>query len=126
MNILITLPKNLIHAIISGRKNIEIRRTFPKSFICNKDKVYVVEKGTNRILISFKIEENFKCENFSHIWALFGDRFAIDYEYYKNYTLNRRFIYLWFITDVQVFEKPILRDKDLGLKTNPQSFVYLK
>jgi len=47
MNILITLPKNLLEKILSGEKKYEMRKCLPKNMKLGEDGFFVVEKGTD-------------------------------------------------------------------------------
>ena len=49
MNILITLPKDLIEKIISGEKVYEMRKCLPKNMTIGVDGFFVVEKGTSDV-----------------------------------------------------------------------------
>ena len=45
MNILITLPKDLLEKIISGEKEFEMRKCLPKHMKIGEDGFFVVEKA---------------------------------------------------------------------------------
>jgi hypothetical protein len=48
MNILITLPKNLLAKILSGEKRYEMRKSLPKNMKVGEDGFFVVEKAPTR------------------------------------------------------------------------------
>lgn len=49
MNIMITLPRDLIDKIISGEKLFEMRKCRPTNVNIGEDGFFVVEKGTNEV-----------------------------------------------------------------------------
>ena len=49
MNILITLPKDLLEKIISGEKKFEMRKCLPKNMRIGEDGFFVVEKGSDEV-----------------------------------------------------------------------------
>ena len=99
MNILITLPKNLLENIISGEKYFETRKCLPKHMNIGEDGFFVVEKGTDDV----------RC------WCRVDDVIT------ENYT-NIEKASLWKIGKVIVF-KQLYRD-ELIVDRNPQQFAY--
>ena len=57
MNILITLPKNLLEDILNGKKKYEMRKCFPKQMRIGKDGFFVVEKGTDNVRCWCRVDE---------------------------------------------------------------------
>ena len=57
MNVVITLPKQLIIAIIGGTKTFEMRKCRPKHMKVGVDGFFVVEKGTKRIHCWCRVDE---------------------------------------------------------------------
>lgn len=60
MDIAITLPKHLWQLILAGKKTIELRKNFPTYFLTRTHKVFVCEKGSNKVLGYFYIKR-FEC-----------------------------------------------------------------
>lgn len=99
MNILITLPKNLIEDIISGKKKYEMRKFQPKYMRVGKEGFFVVEKGTDKIRCWCRVDAVRKP--------------IID---------SKQRVYLWKIGKVKVFD--CLKRDPLLIKKNPQQFAY--
>ena len=57
MNILITLPKNLLEKIISGEKEFEMRKCLPKHMKIGEDGFFVVEKGTDDVRCWCRVDD---------------------------------------------------------------------
>lgn len=57
MNILITLPKDLIAKIVSGEKRYEMRKCLPKHMKIKEDGFFVVEKGTDEVRCWCRIDD---------------------------------------------------------------------
>ena len=127
MNIAITLPKNLWDKIVSGKKTIELRKHFPQSFNKNNDYVFVILKGTNKVVGALKIED-FEPEINSFVLA---DKhiikaICVDIDWIYQYIRHSTVVFLWKIHRTIVFSPARKREEDLGLSKNPQSFVYIK
>lgn len=126
MDIAITLPKSLWEKIVSGEKQIELRKNFPRDFNVNVDKVYVCLKGTEFIAGFFKVL------SFAPMLAdcvcAYHDippKIAVPIKWIDNYVKNSSWVYLWYIDDVVSFDGNGCYRSIFNLKKNPQSFVYL-
>lgn len=121
MNILITLPKHLIDAIIDGRKQYEMRKILPKYLCVGRDGFFVVEKGTDNVRCWCRVDSI--CEtyidHYSASW--FVSRLCVDYEYIERYA-NGKKVYLWKIG--KVMELSDLNRNSLFVDRNPQQFAY--
>lgn len=126
MNIVITLPRHLIDAIISGEKTIEIRKTQPKHFEVCHDLVYVVEKGTHHVVIAFTIKYFSYYHNNLVAWHYCKDKCAINETWFRRYTDNAKYVILWHIDIVNTFPIPVELFKELGVSRAPQSYCYVK
>lgn len=124
MNVVITLPKDLITAIMEGRKKIEARKVFPKHLRLGEDGFFCVEKGTKNVLcwcrVDIFLELKEPCDSF---WGKYGIYLAISREWFESY-MNGGSVKLWGIGQVKKFEKPLSLDKDLFVDRAPQSFAY--
>lgn len=121
MNILITLPKNLIKDIIYGKKRFEMRKCLPKYMRIGVDGFFVVEKGTNEVRCWCRVDavmENY-IDHYSAGWL--ASRLCVPEEYVERYA-NGKKVYLWKIGKVITFEC-LIRDS-LGVDRNPQQFAY--
>lgn len=121
MNILITLPKELIGEIISGKKKFEMRKSMPKQMRVGEDGFFVVEKGTDEIRCWCrvdKINETY-IDHYSIDWYI--SRLCVPAEYIEKYA-NGKKVYLWQIGKVVKLQD--LCRNSLFVDKNPQQFAY--
>lgn len=124
MNIIITLPQELIADILNGHKNIELRKNFPMNYRENLDWVYVVTKGKATVQLAFQITGFNETKFFGQIWLVYHKRLCIPYEWFAKYTEYAPYVVLWHIGAIAYAEKPIpLSDIKPNAKA-PQSFIY--
>lgn len=127
MDIAITLPKSLWDKIVSGKKTIELRKNFPKSFDVDVDKVYVILKGTPWI-VGFFYVRSFEwfyarsVRDFEQILA----QISVPRQWIVNYVGYSSAVYLWHIRYVHAFTNALDRDVVWNMYSNPQSFVYIR
>lgn len=121
MNILITLPKNLLEKIISGEKEFEMRKCLPKHMKIGEDGFFVVEKGTDDIRCWCRVDEvrETYIDHYSAGW--FAPRLCVSEEYIEKYA-NSEKVYLWKIGKVIAIE--CLKRDSLIVDRNPQQFAY--
>jgi hypothetical protein len=121
MNILITLPKNLIEKIISGEKVYEMRKSLPKLMKIGEDGFFAVEKGTSNVRCWCRVDDvrEVYINDPNESWLL--QRLCVDEDYIRKYAANKK-VYLWKIGKVITF-KYIKRDS-LFIDKNPQQFAY--
>lgn len=120
MNVLITLPKRLIDKIIIGEKTLELRSRIPMRYDDNS-RIYVVQKGTRRIRLSFRCPYFNKVQA-NHESALVYHRFlGISLEEYMSYVSRYRELCFWPIKDLM---NECATIDDFNIKRNPQSFIY--
>lgn len=121
MNILITLPKNLIEKIISGEKKFEMRKCLPKNMVIRKDGFFVVEKGTNDVRCWCRVDGYIY--TFMHYFnsKCYSRLLKVPEGYIQKYA-NGKKVYLWKIGKVIEFEC-LCRDS-LFVDRNPQQFAY--
>lgn len=124
MNIIITLPQELIADILNGHKTIELRNTCPSCFRNNLDWVYVVTKGKASVQLAFQVTRFYQTSFFGQVWLVYHKRLCIPYDWFAKYTQNEPYVYLWHIGTIAYAEKPVpLSDIKPNTKA-PQSFVY--
>lgn len=121
MNILITLPKNLIEEIISGRKIFEMRKCLPKNMKFGEDGFFVVEKGTDCIRCWCRVDNWIFTYIDQYIAGRFNYRLCVPEEYIEKYA-NGKMVYLWKIGKVKIFEN--LKRDELLVDRNPQQYAY--
>lgn len=121
MNILITLPRDLIEKIISGKKKFEMRKCMPKNMKIGVDGFFVVEKGTDVVRCWCRVDEvretYFDYTNSK--W--YANQLCVTEKYVIRYA-KRDKVYLWKIGKVNVFE--FLHRNLLIVYKNPQQFAY--
>lgn len=121
MNILITLPKHLIDAILKGEKLYEMRKSCPKNLIIGQDGFFAVEKGTSDVRCWCRVDdirETF-IDHYSASWYV--SRLCVNEEYIKRYAAGKK-VYLWKIG--KVMELSDLDRGSLFVDKNPQSYAY--
>lgn len=124
MNIVITLPKELIKAIIEGRKVIEIRKSRPTLMKVGDDGFYCVEKGTPFVRCWCRVDDiGIVMKEFIDPKEL-ARKAAVSEEFIKDYIKKGRLIYLWRIGKVRTFENDSLVLSSLNVDRNPQNFAY--
>ena len=124
MNVLITLPAGLIKEISKNRKWYEIRPCFPLNYNRIHNRIFVVEKGTNQIRLSFRSPRFIKIENRSEAWRKFGNYLGVSINFYFKFTKSKKNIYLWPITNLILYDDGCLTTTEIGIRRNPQSFCY--
>lgn len=121
MNVLITLPKDLINQIIAGEKQFEMRKCVPKNMIIGQDGFFAVEKGTKEVRCWCRVDDIYSTYiNYfnSQKWA---PRLCIPLIRLINYAKHEK-VYMWKIGKVIEFE--CLCRESLMVDKNPQQFVY--
>lgn len=124
MNVLITLPKHLIDAIISGKKTFEMRSVKPRLMKCGEDGFFCVEKGTDNVRCWCQCDYTFKLDADEVCPYYWSECLAVDGEYIEKYCDNKRTIYMWHIEEVVNLEEESLCRDSLFVDHNPQQFAY--
>jgi len=121
MNILITLPRELLEKIISGDKRVEMRKSKPKMMNIGEDGFFVVEKGTDEVRCWCRVDKVIETylDHYSADW--YASRLCVSEDYMERYA-NRKKVYLWEIG--KVIELQDLTRGSLFVEKNPQQFAY--
>lgn len=124
MNIVITLPTELIAAILDRKKSIEVRSKLPLHFDSYNDVVFVAMKGTHKIPIYFTVKK----------FVVYGSSYANDEQiahdacvpvkWITDYRKGKRFVYAWVIGYVCELANPIFAWNALQMNRNPESYIY--
>lgn len=122
MNIVITLPANLIDAIISGEKLYEMRKTVPKLMRLKEDGFFVVEKGTDNIRCWCRVDDIFDLKMTAEMTTSISPLVSVPVEYINRYAPNEGHVKMWQIGIVKVLSG--VRLEDLVVERNPQTFAY--
>ena len=121
MNVVITLPKDLLEKIISGEKKFEMRKCEPKHMRIGVDGFFVVEKGSDDIRCWCRVDDIFETDISAYSTKLLASQLCVPEDYIEKYA-NYKKVYLWDIGKVKTFEN--LKRDDLLVDRNPQSFAY--
>lgn len=124
MNIVITLPVNLIAEILEGRKKFEIRTKIPANFNIYRDVVYVVQKGTHKVILYFTIVKFITGLDLNKNARYIAKKAAVLTGWLKAYAENKSIILAWEIGCYCKLTDCSEVYKQLGIKTNPQSYIY--
>lgn len=121
MNILITLPKHLIDAIIRGEKQFEMRKVFPKLMHIGEDGFFAVEKGTSNVRCWCRVDDVRWTYIDYYTTQLYVSSLCVPEDYISRYAANKK-VYFWKIG--KVIEISDLDRGSLFIDKNPQQFAY--
>ena len=124
MNIMITLPQNLIAAILNGEKTIEIRKSRPLHFDCNNDGVYICKKGCAQVVAFFQLREILHVWNPDQFYDDHGSELAIPRTWFFEYVKGHKVCYAWVISKAWLFDTPIALESFSDVEKAPQQYVY--
>lgn len=121
MDIIITLHKELWHKIVIGDKDVEIRKWFPIThFNPKKNCIYVVLKGTKKIVGYFNVVSFSGRLLKEPSWLEYGSRLGVTYEWFSKYWgEGRRPMYFLEIGDCHVFSS----HSQIEVPCPPQKYV---
>lgn len=121
MNVVITLPKDLLEKIISGEKIYEMRKCLPKNLRVGVDGFFVIEKGTDNVRCWCRVDGFVKVffDNYHVKW--FKPHICVPERYIMDYAKGKK-VCLWKIGKVKTFD--YFKRCDLLIDKNPQSFAY--
>ena len=124
MNILITLPKNLIEKIISGEKRYEMRKCLPKHMKIGEDGFFVVEKGTDIVRCWCRVDKimTLNLVMTEKIAKGLSNDLCVSPQFILNYSRTGNDVRLWEIGKVNKLQD-LCRDS-LFVDKNPQQFAY--
>lgn len=124
MNILITLPKNLINKIISGEKKFEMRKRIPKNMKLGEDGFFVVEKGTDEVKCWCRVDKvtTLDLTITEKMAKGLSKDLCVSQKFIIDYASVSTKVYLWEISKVVITED--LCRNSLGVDKNPQQFAY--
>lgn len=121
MNILITLPKNLLEDILNGKKKYEMRKCIPKQMRIGEDGFFVVEKGTDNVRCWCRVDEVREANINYFSGKMLAPKLCVSEEYIIRYAKGKK-VYLWKIGKVIMIE--YLKRQSLIIDRNPQQFAY--
>lgn len=122
MNILITLPKNLIEKILSGEKEYEMRKCLPKQMEIGVDGFFVVEKGTDDIRCWCRVDSVITTGMNVYVAERFSEELCVTPQFILNYAPAGKDVCLWQIGKVITFDN--LKRDSVYYGRNPQQFAY--
>lgn len=124
MNVLITLPRKRIAAIVEGRKTIVFKKSFPRRFSTRTNVVLICESHTNMIVAWFKVA-TFQYEpDPVEIWDLYKDKLCVPFLWFMTYARGYRPYFLWHIEFAGYLPKPLPRDATFEVMGNPPEYAY--
>ena len=124
MNIIITLPIELVAEIAEGRKQVEIRRNIPISFNTHQEVVWVKAKGSDKVPLCFEVSHFEEDNDTNAVWLRYGKQIGVLYAWYQKYVRNARKVAIWHIKRVHIFMPNLTFSKTFGGIKAPQSYVY--
>lgn len=124
MNVIITLPSNLIQLIKEGKKSIELRKTCPLFFKPQKDVIYICEKGTGNVVGYMTIKRIIGTKNKFGILANWSKYIAVSPEWITDYIKDAEKLYGFLIGKYKSFDKPLSLNEYFHRLRAPQSFLY--
>ena len=124
MNVIITMPAELICEILEGRKTIEARKTIPTRLNENTDWVYVCCAGQRKVMVAFQVSKFQRTNDGLGVWSKLGGKIRCHYAWWVEYTKDKRTIFFWHITNVHAIELQTAAWLNLVKDKNPQSFKY--
>jgi len=120
MDIAITLTKDLWSKIVSGEKKVEMRKwDLPKHFGLKQDSIYVVLKGTRKIVGRFKVEDVRMSFIQEAAWRRFGDGLGVSYQWYTQYWGKSIVMYFFVIGNCRVLSC----HKNIEVTHAPQKYI---
>lgn len=124
MNILITLPKNLLDKILSGEKKFEMRKRLPKNMKLGEDGFFVVEKGTDKVRCWCRVDKvkTIDTSLINKIAEGLSKDLCVTPQYVIDYACPGKNVCLWEIGKVIEFQGLIR--SSLFVSKNPQQFAY--
>lgn len=124
-DIVITLPEKLWYLICTGRKKIELRKSIPVEFDKDFSRCWVIRKGSSQILGYFYIESFSEDQEYMKRIDVIAKAAAVSVQFVRSYYQGYRKACIWNIGPVYHSDRQYERFVMLGLKHNPQSFVYV-
>lgn len=124
MNVIITVPANLIAKIAEGRITIVVRKTIPTRLNENSDWVYVCCSGQRKVMLAFQISKIQRVKDSLDIWNMLGEKKRCSYAWCVENTKYIRTLFFWHITNVHAIELQTAAWLNLVKDKNPQYFKY--
>ena len=124
MDVIITLPTNLIQLIKDEKKTIELRKNRPLFFNPEEDVIYICQKGTAKVVGYMKIDAVVTAHNKYGILTEWAKDIAVPLKWIENYIKNAKDLYGYFILYYREFDKPLSLRENFKVYRAPQSFAY--
>jgi len=124
MNIIITLPIDLIAEIAEGRKQVEIRKSIPTLFNPDGDIVWVKTKGADKVPMCFEIDHFERSTDLQAVWERYHSQIGVPFAWWAKYTQNTKEVVIWHIKKVQVFQPNFVFHLSFPNLPAPQSYIY--
>jgi len=122
MNVLITLPKDLLESIVSEEKTFEMRKCKPKMMNVGEDGFFAVEKGTDEVKCWCRVDEVREITMTEIVAAGYSRYLGVTPQFILNYAPVGTKVFLWKIGKCIKIE--YLTRGSLFVDKNPQQFAY--
>lgn len=126
MNIIITLPINLVAEIAEGRKQVEIRKSFPMLFNPVEDIVWVKTKGADKVALCITISHIEASSDIAFICRRYQYKNRVPFDRLMSYTKKAKRIYVWHIQRVTIFTPNLSFSDTFKRMKGPQQYYYTK
>lgn len=124
MNIIITLPHELCEEIFIGHKVYEARKAVPNFFDPKKDRVYMVEQGTDNVVGFFTIANFTTVPTTAATLDGLKAEICVSYKYLVKYYRHYEKAVLWRIKNYYRFNRPLSLRDNFDKENAPQSYFY--
>lgn len=124
MNVIITLPANLIAKIAAGIKTVEMRRKIFHHMNPYKDVIYIAQKGTDNVIGYITPGHIIKTDEQDAAWDSLEACLGITRDFYDAYWLDTNSMYFIGIESFKRFARPLNMQKVFRRRGNPQCFYY--
>lgn len=119
---LLSINPEHVENILNGTKKYEFRRVIPREKV---DKIVIYSTSpVMKIVAEVTVEETIS-DTKTRLWERTKMHSGISRDFYREYFAAYRRAYAFKLGDITVYPKP-KQLSDFGVKSAPQSFVYLR
>lgn len=118
---MLSIKPEYVKKIVSGEKKYEYRKHAAK---CKVEKIVIYSCAPEKSVVGEVIVKGILAKSKSSLWETTKEHGGISRAKYREYFADSKTAYAYELGDVTVYDKPksLL---DYGIKSAPQSFVYL-
>lgn len=120
--IIISIHPVFVNKLLSGEKQYEYRKRFPKGIR------YVLVYATSPVkkITALLVIESILKDSPDNIWNKTSNNSGVTKEFFDTYFNNKAVAYAIRIKKVYKFKEPLLISDLKGINAAPQSYIYLK